>query len=182
MAQQSHLAETERVPIPVSPEVVDDFRHSMRRLAATVCIITASTPDGPIGMTMTSVTSVSMDPPTLLICVNRNTRLSSILEVGKDFCVNLLRSNQQEEASAFSGKLSPEERFSVGRWTIEDTRPPRLEKSQANIFCTVESLSNVGTHFVLFGRVCDVLTYGEVEPLLYTDGRYVSLGAGSVGF
>jgi flavin reductase (DIM6/NTAB) family NADH-FMN oxidoreductase RutF len=164
--------------------VAQEFRLSMRRLASTVCVVTTMTAEGPVGMTMTSVTSVALDPPTLLICVNRSTRLGGVLRAGRMFCVNLLRASQHREAAAFGGAVSAGERFSVGRWNCEADFPPCLEDAQANILCSVEEggRAAVGTHLVLVGRVLRVSISGEVAPLLYTDGRYTSLGAGSVGF
>jgi flavin reductase (DIM6/NTAB) family NADH-FMN oxidoreductase RutF len=168
----------EEPPAPVAL----DFRMAMRRLASTVCITTTQTPDGPIGMTMTSVTSVSMSPPTLLICVHRSTRLADVLRVGATFCVNLLNASQHPTASAFGGGVAAADRFSVGMWNVEDTAAPCLEDAQANIFCRVEGAAGVGTHIVIVGCVEEVRLFGEPAPLIYSDGRYTALGAGVVGF
>jgi flavin reductase len=161
--------------------IANDFRLAMRRLASTVCVVTACGASGRVGITMTSVTSVSMAPPMLLICVNRTSRLSGILQVGEQFCVNLLRSSQQPEASAFAGGTQQEERFSVGSWDFT-TGAPHLTDAQASIFCRVDGSATVGTHEVVIGRVHQVRVSGEVSPLLYSDGRYVAIGAGAVGF
>lgn len=166
---------------PLTP-VALEFRQAMRRLASTVCIATTHTLDGPIGMTMTSVTSVSMDPPTLLICVHRSSRLADILRVGSTFCVNLLQSSQHMIASAFGGSLSVAERFSVGMWNVEEPLAPCLEDAQANIFCKVEGCAGAGTHIVVVGHVEEVRLFGDPAPLIYSDGRYAALGAGVVGF
>jgi flavin reductase (DIM6/NTAB) family NADH-FMN oxidoreductase RutF len=173
----------QEIPVRDETEVVaDDFRKAMRRLASTVCVVTASAAEGSVGITMTSVTSGSMDPPSLLICVNRSSRLCGALGKANLFCVNLLRASQQAEAAAFGGAVSAPERFSVGKWRTDGNMPPFLDDAQANIFCSVEGSVAVGTHLIVVGRVLRARLSGEVSPLLYSDGRYVAVDAGSVGF
>lgn len=159
-----------------------EFRQAMRRLATTVCVTTTRATEHPIGMTMTSVTSVSMDPPTVLICVHHSSRLGQILRVSSSYCINFLHSSQHEIAQAFGGALDTSERFSVGEWNLDYESAPYLETAQASVFCELESAAAVGTHIVIVGRVKEVRLFGEPEPLIYSDGRYAALGAGVVGF
>jgi flavin reductase (DIM6/NTAB) family NADH-FMN oxidoreductase RutF len=118
-------------------DIAPAFRQAMRRLTSTVCIVTARTGEGPVGMTMTAVTSVSMEPPSLLICASRRSRLHAALVPDAGFCVNVLRVGHDEVAAAFAGRASHSERFGVGRWATGAGKPPFLEDALANLFCVV---------------------------------------------
>ncbi len=74
------------------------------------------------GITVTSVTSVSMTPPSILFCVNRASRLHNPLVCAGHFCVNILHAHQIEIADAFSGRVAGEDRFLVGEWASERRR------------------------------------------------------------
>ena len=77
----------------------------MRRLAAGVGVVTAIGVDGPTGMAATSITSLTVEPPSMLVCVNRTAGLHAVLAPGARLCVNLLSSNQRDVAAAFGGRL-----------------------------------------------------------------------------
>ena len=81
-----------------------DFKQAMRRLAATVAIVTSGTDEEWTGMAATAVTSVTTDPPTLLVAVNRNASLSPVLKREGRFCVNLLAERHAEIVGIFSGQ------------------------------------------------------------------------------
>ncbi|WP_242127384.1 flavin reductase family protein [Sphingobium sp. Sx8-8] len=159
---------------PLNIDVAQAFRGAMRRLAATVTIVTARQGDEWFGMTMTAVTSLSMDPPTLLICVNRKTRLHAVLAAveGASFCVNLLRPGHEEAASAFGGSVEPTARFGIGEWACEDGAP-YLVDAQSNLFCDVTTAIAYGSHTIFIGAVRQVRLEGDVAPLIYGDGRYL---------
>ncbi len=148
------------------------FRQAMRRLTSTVCIVTARLSGEPVGMTMTAVTSVSMEPPALLICANRKSRLHAALAPGAPFCVNVLRVGHDAVAAAFGGQASHSERFSVGAWSTGDAAAPHLEDALANLFCAVAGRMDHGSHAVFLGEVREVRTGADGPPLIYGDGRY----------
>ncbi len=92
-----------RAPSPRASLIA--FRRGMRALPGAVCVIAANGVDGaPIGLTATSVTSLSADPPSLLVCVNRGAQIAAALSAGAHFSVNLLAAGQQEVAEAFGGQ------------------------------------------------------------------------------
>jgi flavin reductase (DIM6/NTAB) family NADH-FMN oxidoreductase RutF len=150
----------------------DLFRRAMRGVAATVTVVTAAGPDGRRhGMTATAFTPVSMDPPTLLVCVNVQASLHQALLASRRLCVNVLGAEQAHFVRAFSGALKGEDRFSVGRWEADQAGLPYCLDAQSNIFCAVDQATLVATHTVVIARVTGVRSAGHVNPLLYLDGH-----------
>ena len=92
------------------------FKLAMRRFPAAVTVITSADQTRRHGMTATAVTSLSMDPPSLVVCVNQASLLHDIMLLARRFCVNLLRRDQVALSAAFSGALPPETRFGLGDW------------------------------------------------------------------
>ncbi|MET0279221.1 MAG: flavin reductase family protein [Pseudorhodoplanes sp.] len=159
--------------------VGSEFRKAMRRLTSAVSVISTADHGARHGITVTSVTSVSMSPPSILFCVNRASRLHNPLVCAGRFCVNILHAHQIDIADAFSGKAAGEERFMVGEWASTDDELPYLIPAQANIFCETDAISSYGTHSIVIGKVREVAVRGQVAPLLYQDGNYtVGLGEG----
>jgi flavin reductase (DIM6/NTAB) family NADH-FMN oxidoreductase RutF len=152
----------------------DAFRFAMRRLASTVCIVTAVSKGTRVGMTASSVTSLTVNPAALLLCVNQSASIHASLEVGTPFCVNLLASYQREISKVFAGGLTGDARFAHGVWTPDEHGVPRLEGAQANISCVVDQMLAYGTHSVVIGRVAVVCLCGAVDPLIFQDGGYVT--------
>jgi flavin reductase len=158
--------------VAASDQLASSFRSSMRRVAATVAIITARSGDQFDGMTATAVTSVSTDPPTILVCVNRKASISPTLSGASNFCVNFLCNGQEEISRAFSDSARRAERFGVGRWIVEEHSPPHIEDAQATLFCRRISEIPFETHTLFLGRVYEVRFRDSVTPLVYLDGCY----------
>lgn len=156
-----------------------DFRNAMRRLTSAVTVISTAFEGHRCGMTATAVTSVSTDPPSLLVCINRASTIHDPMIGSGRFCVNILQAHQIGIAEAFSGAQKGEDRFSAGAWSTDPFGIPHLAEAQANIFCGVDAVNAYGTHSVIIGKVQGVLVQGNIAPLLYQDGRYtVGLGDG----
>jgi len=162
---------------PVSPAAPTDlllaeFRGAMRCLATTVSVVT-STDDGQWhGMTATSVTSVSMAPPALLVCINSATAFHPVIDYSGRFCVNLLQTQHQKLSNAFAGKVTGQARFDFGNWRASSSGLPYLLDAQANLFCEVDRRVVYGTHTLFIGRITDVKVASNIAPLLYQDGGY----------
>lgn len=160
-------------------QVGSDFKKAMRRLTSAVSVISTAHNDVRHGITVTSVTSVSMNPPSILFCVNRASRLHDPLICAGRFCINILHAHQIDIADAFAGRVAAEERFMVGEWASGHGDLPYLIPAQANIFCDTDAISSYGTHSIVIGKVREVAVRGQVAPLLYQDGSYtVGLGEG----
>lgn len=153
------------------------FRGAMRRLAATVTVLSTRSENGTRhGMTATAVTAVSADPPAVLACVNRSAALHAQLGLGRLLCINLLHCSQQRMSEVFSGALPGETRFNEGDWLNDPLGVPYLADAQANIFCEIEALHAYGSHSICIGRVVRASYRKEVAPLVYQDGAYMCTG------
>jgi flavin reductase (DIM6/NTAB) family NADH-FMN oxidoreductase RutF len=156
-------------------DLPDSFRSAMRGLASTVCVVTAQTPAGLRGLTATAVMSVSMEPPTLAVAINRRARLNPELTTGAPLSIQLLAEDQADLARAFAGGLPPDERFSVGWWSCDAWGSPLLEDASASISCVVDQRVELATHSLLIARVLAVRTAPDVRPLLYAYGQFTGL-------
>ncbi len=162
----------------IASTLVPDFRKAMRRLAATVTLISTTDASGRRhGMAATAVNSVTMDPPTLLICVNQTASLHApLIEQGR-FCINVLMPSHHELVGHFSGQKTGEDRFESGDWRFEEAGGlPYLHGAQCNLFCGVVSVTPVGTHSVIIAAVETVHVHDDVMPLIYADGRLHAVG------
>jgi flavin reductase (DIM6/NTAB) family NADH-FMN oxidoreductase RutF len=158
--------------IGCSDDVRGDFRTAMRGVAATVTIVTAANSRLCHGMTATAVTSLSMDPPSLLVCVNRNTLLHEILLTTARFCVNVLRGYHADLSAAFSGAVSPQERFQRGTWAYTADGIAYLTDAQANVLCRKVALIPYATHTIFIGEAETVELRPAAEPLIYHNATY----------
>jgi flavin reductase (DIM6/NTAB) family NADH-FMN oxidoreductase RutF len=150
------------------------FRQAMRRLAGGVGIITVGSGADRTGLTATSVTSLSAEPPRLLVCINRNASAWPLLAEYGTFGVNLLDSNQHDVADRFAGRNGEKgnARFAGGRWKSLVTGAPLLEGALAAIDCTVEEIIERHSHAIVIGRI-EAVDLGEwSDPLLYWSGVY----------
>ena len=151
--------------------LIPDFKQAMRRVASTVNVITVCVRGEPMGVTATAMSSVSLDPPSLLICINRSASLHSPLEDVSHFCVNVLHRSQEDIARMFADRSQQALRFATG-WKVDCDRPPRLADAQAAILCRRIHHHPFGTHSIFIGQVEEVVVRDEVDPLVYVDGRY----------
>ena len=160
----------------VSAELIQGMRQAMRRLAASVVVVSAREGDVRYAMAASAVTSLSMDPPSLLFCVNRSASIYPILSDGKNFCINVLSGSHEALSIACSGAQKGEGRFTIGDWHEDpDTRTPFLGDAQASLICAIDGIHHYGTHAIVIGKVQRVHLHGEVYPLIYLDGRYASV-------
>lgn len=155
-----------------SEELLASFRLAMRRFPAAVSVVTSADQSRRHGMTATAVTSLSLNPPSLIACINRTTLLHDIMQVGRHFCVNVLRRDQAELSSAFSGAIPPEARFGLGTWLTSTDGVSYLSEAQANIFCRKVAAVPYGTHTIFIGEAEAVNVHDPIEPLIYQDSKY----------
>jgi flavin reductase (DIM6/NTAB) family NADH-FMN oxidoreductase RutF len=148
------------------------FRTAMRGYAATVTIVTANDGTRRHGMTATSVTALSLDPPSLVVCINRKTLLHDILLLARRFCVNVLHREQAQLSAAFSGAVAPEQRFALGSWKQSADGLDFLADAQAQIFCGKIAMIPFATHSIVIGEVDDIGVGATAGPLLYRDANY----------
>ncbi|MDF2995637.1 MAG: nitrilotriacetate monooxygenase component protein [Xanthobacteraceae bacterium] len=155
------------------------FRAAMRELAAGVTLITAQGEDGPRGLTATAVCSVSADPPTLLVCVNRATEGHAAISAAGAFCVNVIAHEHQLLAEHFAGRSGARgaERFAYGAWRRLATGAPVLEDAIAAFDCRVAQALDWGTHTVFLGAVAATQSAASGRPaLVYRGGAFLAAG------
>lgn len=158
------------------PDLREGFRQVMRRLVASVTVVAAARKGERFGLTATAVTSLSFDPPSLVVCVNRSAASFPILaEVGQRFSVSILAADQQAVSQAFGTPgLSAEERFAVGDWRVSASGVPLLEGAAACVELIVDAVHPYGSHALIIGRAEG--TAAEDRPtLLYGAGEYGTL-------
>ncbi len=152
-------------------DMQEDFRQAMRRIASTVSIITAEYEGIQLGMTATSVTCVSFEPVSMLVCVHQNSKFYEVMSNSESFCINILHHSQQSISNDFSNPGKGNNQFTHKDWVTKDG-PPHLENAQANLFARLEKTVTFGTHGIFMGIVTDLRYIDDIAPLLYANGAY----------
>ncbi len=162
--------------VPVTGEA---FRDAIARLPSGVSIIATAGPAGSAGFTATAVASVSDDPPTILVCLNRKSPQNRLMQVNAQFSVNLLPKDAVTLANIFAGRtgLHLADRFQHGDWTVLSTGSPILGSAIMALDCRLDSHQDVGSHTVYFGTVVASAVKprdpdGAKEVLIYHDRHY----------
>ena len=148
------------------------FREAMSRLGAAVNIITTHGPEGDAGFTASAVCSVTDDPPTILVCMNRSSSHYEQFRAAGSFCVNVLGQEQEALSPIFAGKLSMPERFAHGSWIRLATGAPVLQTAAAALDCVVSQSVDIGTHSVMFGTVRAIHLGASGSGLVYHGRAY----------
>ena len=160
---------------------VEQFKVGMRTLAGAVNIITSLHAGHRHGMTATAVCSATAEPPTVLACINKLAGTHGAVAKSKAFCVNVLRAEDWELSSSFSGAQSGEARFKSRDWTRLATGSPVLIDSLVSFDCRVVKKLVHGTHTIFLGQVEQVLMGKRGKPLLYSEGQYAKLASLTLG-
>ncbi len=151
----------------------DQFKRGMRRLASGVSIVTTVDAGERYGLAATSVVSVSADPPTLLVCVDRKSTSNPAIAHAGFFCVNLLAQADHDVARRFGSSADRDIRFSGRQWSALVTGAPVLIDALASFDCAVVEAIDVASHTVFIGRVEAIELWQEnIVPLVYHDGKY----------
>jgi flavin reductase len=150
------------------------FRDAMSRLGAAVHIVTTAGTGGKSGFTATAVCSVTDQPATLLVCLNRGSTSAPIVAQNGVFCVNTLAASEEKLANLFAGRggVSRAERFNVGEWTTLKTGAPVLLSAVVAFDCRCVEIKAVASHNVMFGVVEAVRLGPTVPALVYHDRAY----------
>ncbi|GAA6130078.1 NADH-dependent FMN reductase RutF [Halopseudomonas sabulinigri] len=162
-----------KTPEPMPVEVSRDaFRNAMSVLAAAVNVVTTDGPAGRAGFTATAVCSVSDEPPSLLVCLNRNASVYDTFCANGHLCVNTLTSGQQALSNLFGGKSSMQERFATAEWSTECTGAPLLDDALINFDCRITNRVAAGSHDILICEVVAVRQQADGEGLVYFQRGY----------
>jgi len=150
-------------------DLATSFKLAMRQLAASVTLVTTHEEGVRHGMPATAVCSLSAEPPSLLVCVNRSASMHGPTERSRFFSINVLGHDQAALCKAFGARAS-HERFDVGVWSRGRHELPRLEGASAVIFCAVADAHVFGTHTIFVGAIEEILVDPQKPPLLFLGG------------
>jgi flavin reductase (DIM6/NTAB) family NADH-FMN oxidoreductase RutF len=155
----------------------DHFRGAMRHLAGGVSVITVGRGKDVSGMTVTSVSSLSVEPPTLIVSINRGSSSWPLLKRHGFFGVNILTADQIDVAERFTGKggLKGADRFAGAQWTTRVSGVPLLVGALSAIDCEAEDIIERHSHALVVGRVLDIQASQRTAALAYWQGRYVAI-------
>ncbi|QWG22513.1 flavin reductase family protein [Bradyrhizobium sediminis] len=154
-----------------------EFRAAMRHLAGGVSVITAGRGRDITGMTVTSVSSLSVEPASLIVSINRESSSWPLLKRYGFFGVNILTADQIDIAERFSGKdgLKGAERFAGAEWITRASGVPLLAGALAAADCEVEDIVERHSHAIVIGRVLDIRVSARTAALAYWQGQYVAI-------
>jgi flavin reductase (DIM6/NTAB) family NADH-FMN oxidoreductase RutF len=147
------------------------LRDALGCFATGVTVVTCVDGDGrPFGLTANSFTSVSLDPPLLLVCIARNATSARALIAARHFAVNVLQTRQQPASIRFSTR--DEDRFGATPWSEGELGAPILQDSLGVFECASHAVHEGGDHHILVGEVVKASFDAGLDPLLYFRGRY----------
>ncbi len=156
------------------PIDADAFKKALRGWASGVTVVTSRAGDKVHGMTVSAFSSVSADPPLVLVCANRASTTHDIIEEGGVFAVNILAEHQQEVSNLFASSKHEDSRLERVGWTEGETGAPLIDEALASLECRVRSAHHEGSHTIYIGQV-ESIHASDANPLLYYKGAYRSL-------
>ncbi len=145
----------------------------MGRFPTGVTVVTASTADGPAGLAANAVTSLSLDPPLMLACLDRGSRTLRAVEAAGRFGINVLGSDSEDLARGFGRKMPMEEKWDGVEWE-QRGGIPHLAAAIVFVACTMRDVLAGGDHVIVTGEV-EAIDQREGEPLVFVEGGYVEL-------
>ncbi len=151
------------------------FKEALRGWASGVTVVTSRAGKRVHGMTVSAFSSVSAEPPLVLVCANRASLTHGVIEDGGVFAVNILAEHQQDVSQLFASSELEDSRLERVGWTEGKTGAPLIDEALASLECRVASAHHEGSHTIYIGQVEAVHTT-DATPLLYYDGGYRSFG------
>jgi flavin reductase (DIM6/NTAB) family NADH-FMN oxidoreductase RutF len=149
------------------------FRDTVGAFPTGVTIVTASGADGPAGLTTNAFSSVSLEPPLVLVCFDNASRTLPVVRKARRFAVNVLRAGQEDLAAVFASKIVQTDKFAAVTHA-EAHGVPVLDDALAWMVCDVRELVPAGDHTIGIGAVCALERF-EGEPLLFWQSEYREL-------
>jgi len=159
------------------PADADALKQAMRTLAGGVAVVTAGLGEERTGATVTSATSLSVDPPTMIVNINLSSSTWPVIRRHRHFCVNILGRHQHAVADRFAGRGGAKgvERYAGADWAPLATGALALAGALAAVDCELEEAIERHSHAIVIGRVTAVVV-GDGGALIYANGRYGSFG------
>ncbi|MPW18199.1 flavin reductase [Paraburkholderia sp. CNPSo 3157] len=149
-----------------------DFRRALGAFVTGVTVVTTIQPDGsPRGFTANSFTSVSLDPPLILVCIAKTASSYAVFSQTSRFAVSVLAEDQKGVSGVFASKAA--DKFAQVAWHARTTGAPVMDDAAASFDCTTHEVVDAGDHIILIGRVVDFV-HTSSSPLGYCRGAYVN--------
>lgn len=150
------------------------FRNAMACFASGITVVTTSTPDGrKLGLTVSAFSSLSLEPPLVLVCLDKRTSDIEDFRAGY-FGVNVLREDQKEVSIRFATRNG--DKWSKTPYEIGDCGCPLIKNCLANLECAVETVYDGGDHVIVVGRVVRLAYSAGGQPLIYFRSSYAEIG------
>ena len=152
------------------------FKNALKMWASGVAVVTTNSDSGEQGMTVTSFSSVSMDPPQILVCINESAETGAAIIEGEQFAVNILSSEQEQVSNEFAGGSSMAERFANVAWKKGELGLPVFDDALVGLECTLVEKVKAGSHWVMIGEVQSTQVQAA-DPVLYFNGGYARVAS-----
>ncbi|AVA15432.1 MULTISPECIES: flavin reductase [Sphingopyxis] len=153
-------------------EIAAALRLALRGLVRPVAVLTAEHRGVRHAMAATAFCEVSMDPPSMLVCINRSNATYTAVAEGTEIGLSLLSEEQEEVSRRCGGGAAGEDKFAVGEWLLEAGKPPRLADGCAAMVLRIAQCVDHGTHDVVIGEIVDIAHGAAPAPLAFHDGAY----------
>ena len=146
----------------------------MRVFPQGVTVVTTASETGPRGLTVSSFTSVSLDPPLVLVSIAKSSALHDIMRSSKSFAVNFLADDQKSVSDRFAGRTNAKDRFEGIGFTEGKTGSPIIKGVRAAIDCNQWKTFDGGDHTLIVGEVVSAANFGSKRPLVYYSQQYTT--------
>jgi flavin reductase (NADH) len=171
------LDDDSKIPKAGGPPVTArqrQFREAMARLAAAIHVVTTDGLAGRGGITASAVCSVSDEPPTVLVCINRKSAMNAMFKQNRVLAINTLRPGHEDLSAMFAGQgnVPMADRFARDKWSFLMTGSPVLKDALLAIDGKIVEINEVGTHSVFFVEVLDVALHEDDPALVYYQRGY----------
>lgn len=169
--RQANVPETEFTEVSAT-----EMRDALSKAITPVTVLATDGPSGRAGVTCSAVCSVCDTPPTILVCVNRNSFTNGVIKANGILTVNWLSADQSELSQLFAGVggLSMPERFARSQWGTLASGAPYCKEAMMTLDCRVADAIEVGTHSLIFARVIATIKADERHPLAYYQRAYAT--------
>ena len=166
----------EDVAVHDDPEAVARarrFRDVLGRFASGVTVVAGVSNGEPVGMTCQSFSSVSLEPPLVLVVPAKSSRSWPVIQRSGRFCVSFLAADQAGLSNTMASRGV--DKFADVKWTpSRETGSPVLDGALAQVDCAIHAVHEAGDHYLVVGRVLELVTSSDEEPLLFYRGEYRS--------
>jgi 3-hydroxy-9,10-secoandrosta-1,3,5(10)-triene-9,17-dione monooxygenase reductase component len=158
----------------MNPTLQSALKQAMRVYPQGVTVATIATPEGPRGLTVSSFTSVSLDPPLVLISIAKSSALHEAFRRTKGFAINFLADDQKSVSDRFAGRVQLMDRFAGIGHKEGSTGAPLIDGARAAIECAAWRVYEGGDHSIIVGEVVEARSLNSKRPLVYYSQQYTT--------